>query len=106
MTSTELRSSCTAEAIRNSMTPGKASPRRRMKSSVQLTRRPSVYTGSQLVTPWTCPSASTATQQSTSASSSSSMPPRVKPISGTDFWAAHSSETSLSWARSAGEKSA
>ncbi len=68
-----------------------------MKSSVQPTGRPSSYTGIQLVSPCTRRCASTATSTRTAGSSSSSSPPRVKPISGRPLSDTHSSDIDRIW---------
>ena len=79
------------------MIPGIASSERRMKSSVQPTIRPSRCTGSQLVIPCSTPSGPTASSSATSGSRASSIPPSVKPISGSAFSDTHFSDRSTIW---------
>ena len=89
-----------ADAIANSMTPGIAPSARRMKSSVRPISSPSRHTGIQLVTACSSQSGPIASRISTSGSRSSSMPPRVKRISGSAFSAIHCSLSASSWATS------
>ncbi len=93
--------------MRNSTTGRNPLWRRRMTSRVQPRICPCApYTGSQDVTPWMVPSGSWARPTRTWGSSASSMPPRVKPISGSPLSPVHSRETARTCSTSAGDSSA
>ncbi len=96
-----------ASAIRNSITGRKPPALRRIMSSVHPRGLPlPSRTGSQDVTPWTVPSASTAMPTRTRGSMASVTPPSVNPSSGVRLPRSQPADTSRTWRMIAGLSSA